>query len=137
MKRDGALQSLWQNEIPGYVSQPYRLNNNDTFDVVIVGGGITGITTALLLQQAGKKCLLAEAHNLGFGSTGGTTAHINTILDKPYNEIIKNFGEKDAQLIGDGCRQVIDLIESNINRFNIDCDFSDHKAFLFAQDDKQ
>ena len=32
MKRDGALQSLWQSDIPDYVAQPYQLNNNDTFD---------------------------------------------------------------------------------------------------------
>jgi glycine/D-amino acid oxidase-like deaminating enzyme/nitrite reductase/ring-hydroxylating ferredoxin subunit len=137
MKRDGALESLWQNEMPDYVAQPYQLNNNDTFDAVIVGGGITGITTALFLQQAGKKCLLAEAHSLGFGTTGGTTAHINTLLDKSYDLIIRDFGEKDAQLIAEGCRQAVDLIKTNVLRYSIDCDYSEHNAILFAQDEKQ
>ena len=136
MKRDGACKSLWQN-IPDYVAQPYVVLNDDVFDVVIVGGGITGISTALLLQQAGKKCLLAEAQNIGFGTTGGTTAHINTLLDTPYTTISKKFGEKDAQLIADGCRQVIALIKSNIATYNIDCEYAYHTAYLFAQDDKQ
>ena len=50
MKRDGALQSLWQSDIPDYVAQPYQLNNNDTFDAVIVGGGITGIKSIVVIQ---------------------------------------------------------------------------------------
>ena len=86
MKRDGATKSLWQNDIPDYQSNPFTYRD-ELFDVVIVGGGITGITTALLLQKAGKKCLVAEAQNLAFGTTSGTTAHLNTILDLTYSEI--------------------------------------------------
>ncbi len=53
MKRDGARQSLWQNNIPDHQSK----NNieDKVYDVLIVGAGITGITTALLLQKAGKQ----------------------------------------------------------------------------------
>jgi len=137
MKRDGALESLWQHTIPTYQPQQFGLSNDTFFDVVIVGGGITGITTALLLQQANKKCLLAEAHNIGFGTTGGTTAHINTLLDTPYTTIAKNFGGKDAQLVATGCRQAIELIKYNISAFKIDCEFEDHTAYLFAQDEEQ
>ena len=69
------------------------------YDVIIVGGGITGISTGLLLQKAGKKCIIAEAKTIGFGTSGGTTAHLNTFMDSPYNEIAKNFGEDNAQLV--------------------------------------
>ena len=58
-----------------------------------MGGGITGITTALLLQKAGKKCMIAEAKTIGFGTSGGTTAHLNTFMDSPYNEIEKILGK--------------------------------------------
>lgn len=137
MKRDGACESLWQSDISDYQPQTYSITNDTFFDVLIVGGGITGITTALLLQQAGKKCLLAEAHSIGFGTTGGTTAHINTLLDTPYSTIGKNFGEKDSQLVADGCRQAIALVKSHISAYNIDCEFADHTAYLYAQNDKQ
>ena len=136
MKRDGACESLWQS-IPAYDERPYPYIKDASFDVIIVGAGITGITTALLLQRAGKKCLLAEAHNIGFGTTGGTTAHINTLLDTPYSTISKNFGEKDAQLIADGTQQAVALIKSNISDYAIECEFEDHDAYLFAQEDKQ
>jgi glycine/D-amino acid oxidase-like deaminating enzyme len=53
------------------------------FDVLIAGAGITGLTTGLLLQSAGLSCVIAEAENTGFGTSSGTTAHLNTILGYP------------------------------------------------------
>ena len=71
MNRDGFKTSLWQDKMPDYT--PVTKNITDQiFDVLIVGGGVTGITTALELQKAGKNCILAEAQNLCFGTTGGT-----------------------------------------------------------------
>lgn len=90
--RDGVMMSLWQGSI-----NDYKISNKPTrthYEVAIAGGGITGLTTALMLQKAGKKCILFEANNLCFGTTGGTTAHLNTILDTPYSTHIKNFGRK-------------------------------------------
>jgi glycerol-3-phosphate dehydrogenase len=71
IQRDGHCKSLWQTDALSY--RPVnRLNRQRSYDVVIVGGGITGVSTALLLQQAGKSCLLLEANTLCFGTTGGT-----------------------------------------------------------------
>jgi FAD dependent oxidoreductase len=78
MKRDGALKSVWQHNMPGHVSQVHTLPG-EVYDVLIVGGGITGISTGLLLQKAAKNCMIAEAQTIGFGTSGGTTAHINIL----------------------------------------------------------
>ena len=89
MKRDGANISLWQKNMPdNFLRIPAPAAQE--YDVLIVGGGITGISTGLLLQKAGKKCIIAEAKSIGFGTTGGTTAHLNTFMDSPYNQIEKN-----------------------------------------------
>ncbi|MEO6454441.1 MAG: FAD-dependent oxidoreductase [Ginsengibacter sp.] len=136
MKRDGELTSLWQYKIPDYVSQTHDISS-EVYDVLIVGGGITGITTALLLQKAGMKCMLAEARSIGFGTSGGTTAHLNTIMDSPYNIVEKNFGEDNAQLLAEVSRAAIEFVKSNVSQYNIKCDFSELEGYLFSQNDKQ
>src|SRR5690606_40486597 len=102
---------------------PTRRSSDSTqWDVVIVGAGITGLTTGLQLQEAGKRCLILEAYTIGFGTTGGTTAHINTLLDTPYHTIEKDFGAENAQLVAQATHVARDLIASNVAAYGIDCD---------------
>ncbi len=136
IQRDGAMVSLWQDKAPGFtpgsVADPEFI-----YDVIIVGGGITGISTALSLQEAGKKCLVLEKENLGYGTTGGTTAHLNTLLDTPYTTIQQNFSADDAKLTADAAHEALRLIHDRINRFAISCGFKEQQAFLYAQDQEQ
>jgi glycine/D-amino acid oxidase-like deaminating enzyme/nitrite reductase/ring-hydroxylating ferredoxin subunit len=135
MNRDGACTSIWQTIATEY--QSTILAGHREYDVLVVGAGITGVTTALLLQHAGKSCILVEAANAGFGTTGGTTAHLNTFYDTPYQTMIKDFGEENAKLIAQGARTAIGLIKSNITNYNIECDFEEKDAYLFAENEDQ
>ncbi len=135
MKRDGTNKSLWQTS-PAY-SPVNQFRPEELYDLVIVGGGITGITTALLLQSAGKKCLLLEAHTLGFGTTGGTTAHLNNFFDTPYSKVAKNFGEENAALLAEAATEAMALIKSNIDKHAIDCEYSTMDGYLFSINEEQ
>lgn len=134
MYRDGARKSIWQEEIKKFSTETdlYQL-----FDAVIVGGGITGISTAIQLQEAGKKCIVLEAANIGFGTTGGTTAHLNDFFDTTFTEAIEKFGLDNARLYADSGKEAIGIIEDNILKYNISCDFTRKSAYLFALDDQQ
>jgi glycine/D-amino acid oxidase-like deaminating enzyme/Rieske Fe-S protein len=136
VKRDGSQTSLWQSTAEDFNSWGTDLANV-IYDVVIVGGGITGLVTGLRLQEAGKKCLILEAWNIGFGTTGGTTAHLNTLLDVPYSTIIKNFGEEGAKLVALAAREGVDLLHENVKRYTIDCELEESDALLYAQNDQQ
>jgi glycine/D-amino acid oxidase-like deaminating enzyme/nitrite reductase/ring-hydroxylating ferredoxin subunit len=133
--RDGNCKSLWQATGDEY--QPKNKPLSDHYDVIIAGGGITGVSTALLLQESGKKCLLLEANNLCFGTTGGTTAHLNTLLDTTYDSISSNFGKQTAKLVAQSVKDAIELIKHNIRQYQIDCGFEETDGFLFAQTREQ
>lgn len=135
MNRDGAQTSLWQNKMPAYV--PVNKSGNLKFDVVIAGGGITGITTALLLAKEGKSVAVLEAHNLCFGTTGGTTSHLNTFFDTSYDYIKSDFGEDAVQLAAHGASRALELFRTNIETYNIDCEYSVQDGYVYAQDEKQ
>lgn len=133
--RDGAHTSLWQQTV---TKTPLKVNAlPQQADVIIVGAGITGITTGLMLQKAGKECIILEAQNIGFGTTGGTTAHINTLLDTPYSTIIKNFSSEDARLVARAAEEAVNHIRENVNQYNITCGFESCKAVVFAQNEEQ
>lgn len=136
MNRDGALVSLWQDGMKEY-TVANSLEMSKVYDVIIAGGGITGITTALLLQKAGKSCAVLDAHNICFGTTGGTTAHLNTMFDTPYSQISKNFSEDAAKFLAKCAKDAIALIKQHITEYNIDCGFEEAKAFTFSQNAAQ
>src|SRR6476661_4881003 len=136
MNRDGAQISLWQNNIADFQNKT-TYNPAQTFDVVVVGGGITGIVTALLLQKSGKKCLVAEAHTLCFGTTGGTTAHLNTFFDTTYTTIQKDFGMDGADLAARAAKQALELVKENVETYNIDCEYAEKSGYVYSQDKKQ
>ncbi|MBO9658635.1 MAG: FAD-dependent oxidoreductase [Chitinophagaceae bacterium] len=133
--RDGYQISLWQDSVPPY--QCASEVRSHKYDVIIVGGGITGISTAHQLQKAGKNCLVLEANTLCFGTTGGTTAHLNTLLDTPYTTIRKNFNADSAKLIAKATASAIQLIKENIRDYQIDCNFEEVSAYLFSQNQEE
>ncbi|WP_265131518.1 FAD-dependent oxidoreductase [Chryseobacterium oranimense] len=134
MNRDGARKSIWQEEIKTFSSDA---GFDQLFDVAIVGGGITGISTAVRLQKEGKKCIILEAANIGFGTTGGTTAHLNDFFDTTYAQAIKDFGLNNAKLLKYVGIEAKNIIKNNIREYNIDCDFERKTAYIFALDESQ
>jgi glycine/D-amino acid oxidase-like deaminating enzyme/nitrite reductase/ring-hydroxylating ferredoxin subunit len=134
MNRDGARKSAWQQDIKSFSSESYK---SGVFDVAIVGGGITGVTTAFNLQKSGKNCILIEAANIGFGTTGGTTAHLNDFFDTTFTDAIRDHGEENARLFKECGYDAMRIIESNVLEHAIDCDFEKKSAHLFALDYKQ
>ncbi|MCE3281851.1 MAG: FAD-dependent oxidoreductase [Chitinophagaceae bacterium] len=136
MHRDGANKSLWQDAMPVYKPK-HKIIPEQVVDVLVVGGGITGLSTALALQKAGQLVLVIESHTIGFGTTGGTTAHLNTFLDTTYDHIERDFGEKGAQLVFQATSEAIESIRKNTEEYNIDCGFGYKDGYVFAQNKDQ
>jgi glycine/D-amino acid oxidase-like deaminating enzyme/nitrite reductase/ring-hydroxylating ferredoxin subunit len=136
MERDGRNESLWQHA-QEKISPDGKKYNDTLFDAIIVGGGITGVTTAYELQKQGKKCLLIEAKNLCFGTSGGTTAHVNNFFDTTYGQAASNFGKNGAKNLSKAAGDALRMYARNIKGLDIQCDFSYMDGIVYAQDDKQ
>jgi len=104
-----------------------------TVDVAIVGGGITGITAARLLQNAGRRVAVIESRRVGKGETERTTAHLTEALDTRYHALISKFGVEGARLAAEGQRTAIGTIAKFVERLSIPCDFRRVPGFLFAE----
>jgi len=104
-------------------------------DIVIIGGGITGITTALLLKNEGFKIALIEADKIVQGTTGHTTAYVTSQHDIIYSNLVNSMGIKKAKQYADANEGAIDFIENMVKKYNIDCDFCRLPAYIYTTDE--
>jgi glycine/D-amino acid oxidase-like deaminating enzyme/nitrite reductase/ring-hydroxylating ferredoxin subunit len=107
-----------------------KLQKNINVDVVVIGAGVTGITTAYLLKKAGVTVALIERERVASIDTGHTTAHLTYITDVELQELVRNFGEDHAQAAWDAGAAAINEIESIVSEERIDCEFGRVPAYL-------
>lgn len=135
-ERDGRNPGLWNfDSHPAGTEDGF--STDEIYDTLIVGAGITGLTAALILQKAGKKCIVADARHAGFGTTGGTTAHINTFADTTFAEVEKAFSEEAAAQFARAIAQSVETIDRLVRTYNIDCDFEWRRGFVYAETDQE
>jgi glycine/D-amino acid oxidase-like deaminating enzyme/nitrite reductase/ring-hydroxylating ferredoxin subunit len=125
----GAHVSFWIASNPAVQSKP--LTTSTKSDVVIIGGGIAGMTIAYTLCKRGLKVALVDDGFIGSGESGRTTAHLVTSLDDRYYKLEKIFGEQGAKLAAESHAFAIDYIEQIIQDEHIDCDFKRVDGYLF------
>jgi len=130
VKTAGRSEPSWFSGAPPMEFQRLA-GETEAVDVVVVGGGIAGLTTAYLLSRAGKKVAVVDDGNLGSGETGRTTAHITCALDYRYYSIEEKHGEEKARLAAKSHGTAIDTIESIAREEGIECDFERVDGFLF------
>jgi glycine/D-amino acid oxidase-like deaminating enzyme/nitrite reductase/ring-hydroxylating ferredoxin subunit len=128
-KTSGKNLSYWIDSEPGRAFSP--LDHNTSCDVVVIGAGIAGITTAYVLAAAGKSVILVDDGNIGSGETGRTTAHLVNAIDDRYYDLEKFFGTEHARLAVESHTAAVDRIEKIVNEENIQCDFKRLDGFLF------
>src|SRR4029453_1357619 len=78
-----------------------KLQKDITVDIVVVGAGVTGITTAYLLKKAGSSVALIDRERVASIDTGHTTAHLTYVTDVQLQELACNFGNDHAKAAWD------------------------------------
>ena len=107
-----------------------KLQRDISVDVVVVGTGITGITTAYVLKQTGLTVALIERERVASIDTGHTTAHLTYITDVELRELARNFGEDHAQAAWDAGAAAIDEIERIVGEEKIECEYTRVPAYI-------
>lgn len=127
-------RSYWIDSTP--TTNYSSLNEDISVDVAVIGGGITGITTALLLKRDGVKVALLEASKILNSCTGHTTAKVTSQHHLIYDKLINTMGFKKAKQYADANENAINFIENIMKEYGIDCDFVRAPSYMYTQEDK-
>ncbi|MBK9401160.1 MAG: FAD-dependent oxidoreductase [Bacteroidetes bacterium] len=127
----GSNLSFWLDSETSAISYNKLLEDVDT-DILIIGGGIAGLTTAYCLAKEGRQVILVEDGNIGSGETGRTTAHLTCALDDRYFELEKTFDQPTAKLAAQSHSAAIEWIANTVKDNNIECNFQRVSGYLFS-----
>ena len=121
-------KSLWM-DTP--VTKVPSLDGDHKADVIIIGSGIAGLSTAYELAVRGRKVIVLDRGTIGSGMTAHTTAHLASAFDDRYADLIKARGVEAARVTYQSQASAIDRIEAIQREEKIKCDFARLDGYLF------
>ena len=126
--------SLWLKD--GLKSSYPKLEEDESCDVCVIGAGITGITTAYLLSKD-HNVILLDRHAPLHMTTGNTTAKVTFQHGLNYQQLIASYGENKAKLYYQAQVEGMELVKKLIKEHNIDCDFKEAPAMVYAETEEK
>ena len=125
-----ATGSLWLDgsEPAGY----RRLEVDREFDVAVLGGGIAGLTAALLLKRDGARVAVVESGRVGRGVTGCTTAKVSALQATMYSTIRRHHGSEACAVYGEASRAAVELVATLAGEESIECELERRAAVTYA-----
>ncbi|WP_145644180.1 NAD(P)/FAD-dependent oxidoreductase, partial [Bacillus licheniformis] len=127
-------ESYWRNstDLPSFE----ELSEDVKTDVAIIGGGMTGLTTAYLLTKKGYSVVLIESGRILDGTTGYTTAKITAQHDLIYDELIGHIGMPNARLYYEANLKALSFIKNLVLEQKIPCDFEEQDACIYTTEEQ-
>jgi glycine/D-amino acid oxidase-like deaminating enzyme/nitrite reductase/ring-hydroxylating ferredoxin subunit len=122
------VSSPWIVDGPGHP----ELEGDVRADVAVLGGGIVGVSTALLLTEAGARVALLEAGRVGHGVTGHTTAKVSSQHGMIYERLRSRFGADGARAYGAANQEALEWIAERVDRDRIACDLRRRPSYVFG-----
>ncbi|MBC6980134.1 FAD-dependent oxidoreductase [Caulobacter sp. 17J80-11] len=122
-------RSLWM-EVPA--PRLGALHGDAHTDVLVIGAGIAGLSTAYELAREGRQVTVVDRGRFARGQSARTTAHLCAESDDFFSELIAKRGRAGARQYYESQAAAIDRIETICAEEGIDCDFARVDAFLVA-----
>jgi glycine/D-amino acid oxidase-like deaminating enzyme/nitrite reductase/ring-hydroxylating ferredoxin subunit len=120
-------KSVWM-DTP--VAEAPPLDGDRSADVVVIGSGIAGLSTAYELTGRGRSVIVLDRGRIGSGMTTRTTAHLASALDDRYAHLIEARGVDIARMVYHSQAAAIDRIEAIQANERIACDFQRVDGYL-------
>lgn len=118
------MRSVWVDPGKAAIFPQVSSRLKSHYDAVVVGAGIVGCTTALLLKNAGKSVCLLEGGLVCSGTSGFNTAKLSAQQGLAYSKITEMHSAEKAKLYYKMNAEAIDAVEGIARKHNIDCDFA-------------
>jgi glycine/D-amino acid oxidase-like deaminating enzyme/nitrite reductase/ring-hydroxylating ferredoxin subunit len=135
----GAGGSYWR-ATAGELTPTDPLRGPRNVDVAVVGGGITGLATAVLAAEAGLEVAVLEARELAAGTTGGTTGKLTVQNGTRLTQLRQRYGDHGAATYARASLRGLALVDRLVADHGIDCDLEVAPAVLASlgpdQDDE-
>ncbi|KAG2431267.1 hypothetical protein HYH02_013400 [Chlamydomonas schloesseri] len=130
-KAPGPLRNPWGQDAlrPRYP----RLEQDVTADVVVVGAGLAGLSTAYRLLRAGKSVVVLESRVVGSGSAGRGMGMISPWIDDTYREVERTLGLEAARAVAASHRAAADFVSQLVKEEGIDCGLEQVEAAVAMQ----
>jgi glycine/D-amino acid oxidase-like deaminating enzyme/nitrite reductase/ring-hydroxylating ferredoxin subunit len=128
-----ARGSFWLETTPGAPTHPTPPAGTHA-DVVVVGGGLAGLTTALKLARAGVDVAVVEAAMLGSGVSGATTAKVSSAHGECYAPLTSRISADVARAYGEANEAAIGWMRDLVATSGIDCDWEERDAWIYTTD---
>lgn len=122
-------QIFWQLA-PDYL--PQRLTKSITTDVVVVGGGMAGLSAAQAFHQRGCSVVLLEQWYCGAGASGKSSGFITPDSELDLSHYVAHYGNPQGHQIWEFARGGCELIRSNITNYSIPCDYQEQDTLILA-----
>ncbi len=113
-----------------------KLTKSMEVDTLIIGGGLTGLTTFYYLKEKSSICLV-EANTLGSGVSQNTTGKITFLQGNIYHKLEKNISYKVAKDYLKSQLHAIFLLKDIIKKEKISCDLDEVDSYVYAQNKKE
>lgn len=123
--------SIWHAGAPATDFPP--LPGNAETDVVIIGGGITGITLAALLADAGRRVIVLEAMRVGEGTTGHSTGNLYGTVGQ-LQALQSAWDTETARRVVQSRMEALSLVQDIAGRLATDCGFRRVPQLIYAVD---
>jgi len=125
-------ESYWQKTTKK--SNEKIIDKDKITDIVIIGGGLTGVQLAYQLKDSQYRVIVVEKDRLGSHTSGHTTAKITTLHSTLYTKITEHYDIHQAHMYYQSNLRALQQIKEIIEKEKIDCNFKENNSFIYTDD---